>query len=141
MRRRITLPREEDIMEILPEKSNVQIARRRTTTTATSRVFTHLQSLTVVWDTNDEIRYWSIGFFLSDIDDTTIRVDHLVRKGNSSQNLDWVRPEIDDIQEVLTDHQVLPLDVNGDGVDLNSRLPRYHVGNVKDIVKVFENYT
>ena len=64
-----------------------------------------------------------------------------MRKGNSSQNVDWVRPKIDDIQEVLTDHQVLPLDVNGDWVDLNSRLPRYHVKNVKDIVKVFEKYT
>ena len=51
----VTLPSEENIMEILSEKSNVQIARRRTTTTSTSRVLTHLQPLAVVWDTNDEI--------------------------------------------------------------------------------------
>ena len=123
----VTLPSEEDIMEILAEKEDIH-----TVMTAACPMFTHLQPLAVIWDTDDGIRYWSIGFFLNDIDDTAIRVDHLVRKGNSSQNVDWVRSETDDIQEVLTDYQLLPCDVNRDWVDLNSRLPRYHVKNTKD---------
>ena len=72
-------------------------------------VFTHLQPLAVVWDANDGKRYWSIGFVLNEIDEITIRVDHLLRTGNTSQNVDWVRPEHDDIQEVKTDYQVIPL--------------------------------
>ena len=49
--------------------------------------------------------------FSSEIDDTTNCVDHLLRKGNRTQNIDWVRPECDDIQEVITDYQVIPCNV------------------------------
>ena len=43
-------------------------------------------------------------------------VDHLERKGNVSENVDWVRPDSDDIQ-VVTDFQVIPSDAEGDRVD------------------------
>ena len=66
----------------------------------------------------------------------TIRVDHLLRKGNTSQNVGWVRPEHDDIQEVKTDYQVIPCNVNGDWVDLNSRVPKFKVNNTKEIWKL-----
>ena len=38
----------------------------------------------------------------NEVDDVTIRVDHLEYKGNGSQNADWVHPDGDDIQEAVT---------------------------------------
>ena len=79
------------------------------------------------------MRYWSIGFFLNE-------VDHFERKGNGSQNVDCVRPDSDDIQQVVTDFQVIPSDVEGDWDDLQSRQIRYHVKNAQNIQKAFQNY-
>ena len=135
----VTLPSEEDIMEILSGRTPT-VATTPAADDNDNPVFTHLQPLAVVWDANDGKRYWSIGFFLNEIDEITIRVDHLLRKGNTSQNGVWVRPEHDDIQEVKTDYQVIPCNVNGDWIDLNSRVPKFKVNNTKEIEKAFENY-
>ena len=132
----VSLPSEEDIMDILTEKESVVVPP----TTTNSPMFTHLQPLAVIWDDKNGKRYWSIGFFLNEVDDATICVDHLERKGNGSQNVDWVRPDSDDIQQVVTDFQVIPSDVEGDWDDLQSRPIRYHVKNAQNIQKAFQNY-
>ena len=72
-------------------------------------------SLTIrLWDENNNKRYWSIGFFLNEIDDATIRVDHMERNGSDSENANCISPGKDDIQVVLKDLQILPCAVDGD---------------------------
>ena len=106
----VSLPSEEDIMDILTEKESVVVPP----TTTNSPMFTN------------EV-------------DATICANHLERKGNGSQNVDWVRPD-DDIQKVVTDFQVIPSNVEGHWVDLQSRQLRYHVKNTQNIQKAFQNY-
>ena len=74
--------------------------------------YTYLQSLAVVWDEGDN-RYWCVAFFLSKCDDEeTFEVDNLVEKKNSNRRY-WVRPVMDDVQDVLPQF-IIPCVVQGE---------------------------
>ena len=129
----VDLPSEEDMMEILLA-ANTKVSR---VNEEEQSCFKYLQPLAVLWDGNDNKRYWCIGFFLNEIDDITIRVDHLTQKQLCD---DWIRPEQDDIQEVLAEYQVLPCTVDGEWINLNSRVPKFRVKNTVEIQKIFNDY-
>ena len=38
------------------------------------------EPIAVLWDKDDGTRYWCVGFFVCQVDDDTIKVDHLVQQ-------------------------------------------------------------
>ena len=97
---------------------------------------TNRQPLAVVWDEGDH-RYWAVALFLSNNDDGTFEVDNLVEKKNSNRR-EWVRPEGDDIQNVLAQF-IIPCEVCGDW-DYSKRMSTFVVENVVEIEKHFKYF-
>ena len=80
----VCLPTEEEMME----KLSIAVPRECQ--------YAPQQQLAVVWYKDDDTCDWSLGFFVDQIDTTTLRVDHLI----SNDKVNWQRPAVDDIQLV-----------------------------------------
>ena len=65
----ICLPSEEEIMEAL----------KNSKTDKNTATYQPQTPLAVRWD-NDEGRYWSLGFFIDELEDNFCRIDHLKMK-------------------------------------------------------------
>ena len=84
------------------------------------------QPLAVVWDTADGDRAWYIGFYIGDVEESNIRIDHLqLASKNLSNRKEWIRPSTDDIQEVKP-QQLVICDIIGDW-DFSKRRPTFVV--------------
>ena len=88
------------------------------------RSFRQDEPVAVTWGTADDQCNWCIGFYIRNITDEEIQVNHLT----------WVRPDADDVQ-VVHIVQVVPVQVI-DEWDLSKR-QSIHVKNVKDIENAF----
>ena len=135
----VHFPTEDEIFELLEgadnreQTCNVEHVEYSTDTPT----FSAEQPLAVVWDTSDNVRYWCICFYIRDLIDNEIQVDHLKCKYDSKFD-QWIRPEKDDIQPVQR-IQILPVDVDGEW-DYSKRQPVYHIHNVQDIESTFSDY-
>ena len=89
-----------------------------------------------MWDKDDGTRYWCVSFFVCQVDDDTIKVDHLVQQKYTSSR-DWIRGKSDDVQ--LVSHvQVIPVGIVGEWDFRNERQPVFVIENVDKIVTSFE---
>ena len=103
---------EEEILEILCKRQKDQESQ----TKSKEVIFQSQQPLAVVWDEGQE-RKWYIGLFVDNNDDkTVVRIDHLEMKRAKET---WIRPRIEDIQDVK-DMQIVPCSINSEWV-LSSR--------------------
>ena len=82
----------------------------------------------------DGKRYWCIGFYIQNISDDEIQVDHLKCKQEGNYK-GWVRPDAYDVQIVHV-VQALPVQIIGEW-DLRKRQSVYHVLNLQDIENVY----
>ena len=97
------------------------------------RSFRQDEPVAVIWGTADDQCNWCIGFYIRNITDEEIQVDHLTCKSLGHYEK-WVRPDADDVQ-VVHIVQVVPVQVIGEW-DLSKRQSIY-VRNVKDIENAF----
>ena len=93
------------------------------------------QPLAVIWDSKNT-RYWCIGFFLMDIEEGLIKVDHLKTKNQNDMKY-WVRGS-EDIQTVKL-IQIIPVPVIGDW-DNSKRQPVYELTNSDEISEAFNKF-
>ena len=132
----IEFPTEDEIYELL-NNTDIEVSSTEVTEQEDSvRKFVSEEPVAVIWDSEDD-RYWCIGFFIQNLSDDEIQVDHLKckRKGEYGE---WVRPERDDVQPVH--HvQVLPVNVLGEW-DFSKRLSVYRILNLEDIQNVFNDF-
>ena len=101
------------------------------------RKFISKEPVAVIWDTEDENRFWCVGFYIQSISDEEIQVDHLKCK-REGQYKEWIRPEADDVQ-VVHHVQVLPVNVIGEW-DFSKRHSVYQVVNLEDIQNAFNAF-
>ena len=90
-----------------------------------TKTFSPEEPIAVVWDTEDDKRYWCVGFYIRDLDDD-MQFDHLTFR-YEGQYQQWIRPDSDDVQLVKR-VQVLPMAVRGEW-DFNRRQSIYRVDN------------
>ena len=75
----VLFPSEDEIMDIIQEQSTVE---------EQSTGFKPQQPLAVAWSNDDGSSYWSIGFFMCDVEDECIQVDHLkLKSGHENDKL------------------------------------------------------
>ena len=127
----VLFPNEDDIMEILNEKSNDVLVEN-------TAGFQPQQPLAVIWNNDDGSTYWAVGFFMCDVEDEFIKVDHLeLKAGHRNDKMKWIRPLNDDIQ-IVNPIQVLPCEVSGEWDFKSARQPVYILNNVDVIESVFK---
>ena len=95
------------------------------------------EPVAVIWDEETGERNWWVGFYVCDIDEDTIKVDHLTRQKKS--NRCWIRAKSEDVQPVNL-IQVVPVDIAGDWDFRNERCPVFNLRNDKVIQAVFNEY-
>ena len=88
--------------------------------------------MAVVWDEGQE-RKWYIGLFVDNNDNRTVRIDHLEMKRAKET---WIRPRIEDIQDVK-DMQIVPCSINSEWV-LSSRSAVLHIKKSKEVDTLFQ---
>ena len=125
----IHFPREEEMYELLT-KDNQYVSVLK----EADRSCWLDEPVAIIWDTADDQRYWCIGFYIWNITDEEIQVDHLTCKGRGNYGK-WMRQDADDAQ-VVHIVQVLPVQVIGEW-DLSKRRSIYYVENVKNIENAF----
>ena len=90
----------------------------------------------MIWDDGNQNRCWYLGFFVSDCDENSIKIDHLkMKKGNRER---WIRGQSDDIQ-VADLTQVLPIKVIGDW-DFGECQTTFVIQNEDEISDIFKQY-
>ena len=94
------------------------------------------QMVAVIWDGNNNERYWCLCMYISAEEDGTHKIDHL--ENVIRNTTDWVRPCNDDIQNVH-EIQILQVDVKGEW-NLSKRAPTFTVSNKKEIEQIFQKY-
>ena len=134
----VTFPSEDEIYsKIRPKEHDLSSASPADEPSTATEEFKPNEPLVVLWD-NDTTRCWYIGFFVCEIDEDHIKVDHLERqKCNSDQY--WIRGKADDVQSVNL-VQVIPVSVVGDWNFGNERQPVFVLDNSKDIKLSFDKY-
>ena len=75
----IHFPTEEEMYELLT-KDNQDISILK----EADRSFRQDEPVAVIWDTVDDQCYWCIGFYIQNITDEEIQVDHLTSKGQGN---------------------------------------------------------
>ena len=105
----VLFPSEDEIMSILNEKScdNVLLP----TPSDIQGHFKLQQPLAIIWDKANGDRYWCIVFVMG-TDDGKICIDHLQPSSQNKSLTKWIRPQIDDVQDVILD-QIIPVDSDG----------------------------
>ena len=134
----VQFPNEEEIFNIVKSKENEDIGLEEVEMEVEEkRRFTANEPVVVIWD-EEKDRCWFIGFFICNVDDDTVKIDHLQpqKKGNRKN---WIRPKTDDVQAVNI-VQLLPIEVVGDWNFRNERQPVFSVDNAIEIEKVFQQY-
>ena len=127
----VLFPNEDDIMEILNEKSNDVLVEN-------TAGFQPQQPLAVIWNNDDGSTYWAVGFFMCDVEDEFIKVDHLeLKAGHRNDKMKWIRPLNDDMQ-IVNPIQILPCEVSGEWDFKSARQPVYILNNVDVIESVFK---
>ena len=129
----VLFPSEDEIMSILNENSCDNVLLR--TPSDTQAQFKLQQPLAIIWDKAIGNRYWCIGF-VTGTDDGKICIDHLQPSSQDKSLTKWIRPQIDDVQDVILD-QIIPVDIDGQW-DLQKRQPTFILRNRDSIVTIFE---
>ena len=126
----IHFPTEEEIYELLSKGAHQDMS----TLVEADRNFKAEEPVAVIWDTADDKRYWCIGFYIQNISDDEIQVDHLKCKQEGNYK-EWVQPGAYDVQIVHL-VQVLPVQIIGEW-DLRKRQSVYHFLNLQDIENAY----
>ena len=75
----IHFPTEEEMYELLTkDNQDVSVLKEA------DRSFRQDEPVAVIWDTADDQCYWCIGFYIQNITDEEIQVDHLTSKGQGN---------------------------------------------------------
>ena len=126
-------PNEEKIFDILckSKKGAVESSESKDMIDFTANL-----PLAIIWDAENETRYWNIGFFLNDNEeDETIKVELLIRKEDVDKG-QWIREKYEDIQFVK--HiQIIPINVIGHWNGNFANEPVFVVENEQDIINYF----
>ena len=131
----IHFPTEDEIYELLSNGDiEVSSAEEVQEQEESVRKFISEEPVAVIWDTEDENRFWCVGFYIQSISDEEIQVDHLKCK-REGQYKEWIRPEADDVQ-VVHHVQVLPVNVIGEW-DFSKRRSVYRIVNLEVIQNAF----
>ena len=110
----IHFPTEEEMYELLTKNDqDISILKEA------DRSFRQDEPVAVIWDTADDQCYWCIGFYIQNITDEEIQVDHLTSKGQGNYEK-WYN-------QMLTVSKLFTL----------SSCYHYYVENVKDIENAF----
>ena len=141
----VQFPNEEEIYDIVTSKEEKEDSGLKNKDQETElavveekRRFVANEPVAVIWDTQSGKRCWFIGFFICDIDEDTVKIDHLHPQKKGKIN-NWIRPKADDVQAVDV-VQLLPIEVVGDWNFCNECHPVLVINNATDIDEVFQQY-
>ena len=123
----VQFPSEDEIYNKIKQNSNLN---EQEEAAEEKKKFKSNEPLAVLWENNEGKRYWCIGFFICEVDEDTIKVDHLERQKKGDRN--WIRGKTDDVQ-IVNLVQLVPIDVVGDWDFHNERQPNFILDNDKDI--------
>ena len=138
----VQFPSEEEIFDIIKSKdqvNDIELEEREEKEPDQEKgSFKACKPLVVIWDDSDGKRYWCIGLFICQVDDDTVKVEHLKqqKKGGIQH---WIHPESDDVQ-VVNLVQLLPIGVVGDWNFSNERHPLFNIVNATGIASVLKHY-
>ena len=131
----VQFPMEEEMYELICKMDDSSIDKvENAVSNDDKRSYEPLEPLAVIWDEADR-RYWCIGFYIRDLNEDEIQVDHL-KCNRKEKFVEWVRPEQDDVQSVHI-IQLLSVKVDGTWYFHNQTQPVCRVNNVKYIEAAF----
>jgi hypothetical protein len=126
----LLFPSEEEIMDIIRNNNGEMEMETETP------VFKKQQPLAIVWDGEGDERYWCVALYICEYEGK-ISVDNLVEQRKSNKCA-WVRPTVDDVQNVLPQF-IISCDVKGEW-DFTKRSTTFVVSNVDEIEDCFNTF-
>ena len=90
----------------------------------------------VIWDDNDNERYWCLGKYLSADEEGNHKIDQLESVSGDATN--WSRPRTDDIQ-IVQDMKILQVLVQGEW-NFTKRTPTFVTDNREEINEIFQSH-
>ena len=123
----VQFPSEDEIYNKIKQNSNLD---EQEEAAEEKKKFKSNEPLAVLWDNDEGKWYWCIGFFICEVDEDNIKVDHLECQKKGDRN--WIRRKTDDVQ-IVNLVQLVPIDVFGDWDFRNEWHPIFILDNDKDI--------